>query len=248
MQKLQRYARDDGRSLFTLTPMVLQTDEIKGPGKRGLTKFIDQINLWRDRHNNGMSHTDLAQTILDESGYTDMLQKDRSPQAQTRLDTLKELILAYVGITRAREVCRISFVANRQSFGRWQSVLPSRFGDELPADHVEAEAETGYSSLPGSEDGFTGTVEDLGERSNYTSPGWRRLKENATRYESTPVIDGKATLMASETGQSGFKLGERVFHEKFGYGKVVDANGTKLTVAFEKAGLKKVISTFVTGA
>ena len=111
--------------------------------------------------------------------------------------------------------------------------MPSRFVDELPADHVEAEAETGYSSLPGSEDGFTGTVEDLGERSNYTSPGWRRLKENATRYESTPVIDGKATLMASETGQSGFKLGERVFHEKIGYGKVVDANGTKLTVAYE---------------
>ena len=41
-----------------------------------------------------MSHTELAQTILDESGYTDMLQKDRSPQAQTRLDNLKELINA----------------------------------------------------------------------------------------------------------------------------------------------------------
>lgn len=324
VQKLQRYARDDGRSLFTLTPMVLQTDEIKGPGKRGLTKFIDQINLWRDRHNNGMSHTDLAQTILDESGYTDMLQKDRSPQAQTRLDNLKELInamgefenltgflehvelvmdagggsngdevqiltlhgakglewplvflpgweeevfpsrrsldesgmkgleeerrLAYVGITRAREVCRISFVANRQIFGRWQSVLPSRFVDELPHEHVEAEAETGYSSLPGSEEGFTGTVEDLGERSNYTSPGWRRLKENAGKFDASPVIDGKATLVAAETGHSGFKLGQRVFHEKFGYGKVMDANGTKLTVAFEKAGLKKVIATFVTAA
>ncbi|MEM8617626.1 MAG: UvrD-helicase domain-containing protein [Pseudomonadota bacterium] len=323
VQKLQRYAREDGRSLFTLTPMVLQTDEIKGPGKRGLTQFVEQINRWRDRHLGGMKHTELAETILDESGYTDMLQKDRSPQAQTRLDNLKELInamgefdslagflehvelvmdvggastgnevqiltlhgakglewplvflpgweeevfpsrrsldesgmkgleeerrLAYVGITRAREVCRISFVANRQIFGRWQSVLPSRFVDELPPDHVEASSETGYSTLPGSEEGFVGSVEDLGERSTYNSPGWKRLKENAGKYDGGPVIDGKATLIASESGQTGFKLGQRVHHDKFGYGQVLDANGTKLKVNFEKHGLKKVISTFVVG-
>ncbi len=321
LQKLQRYARDDGRSLFTLTPMVLQTDEIKGPGKRGLTTFVDQINLWRDKHNNGTPHTELAQIILDESGYTDMLQKDRSPQAQTRLDNLKELInamgefdslagflehvelvmdvggnangnevqiltlhgakglewplvflpgweeevfpskrsldesgmkgleeerrLAYVGITRARECCRISFVANRQIFGRWQSVLPSRFVDELPEGHVDAESETGYSSLPGGDEGFVGTMEDLGERSSYNSPGWKRLKENAGKYDSGPVIDGKATLLATETNPSSFKIGQRVHHEKFGYGQVLDANGTKLKVNFEGHGLKKVISTFV---
>ncbi len=321
VQKLQRYAREDGRSLFTLTPMVLQTDEIKGPGKRGLSRFIDQIRQWREQYQGGLSHTELVKVLLDDSGYTDMLQKDRSPQAQTRLDNLKELVnamnefdslegflehvelvmettnsgtgdevqivtlhgakglewplvflpgweeevfpsrrsldesgrkgleeerrLAYVGITRACEVCRISFVANRQIFGRWQSVLPSRFIDELPADHVDAEAETGYSSLPGEDDGFTGSLRDLGARSDYTSPGWRRLKQNATSFGADPVIEGRATLIASDSTQSGFALGQRIFHEKFGYGKIVDANGTKLTVAFDKAGLKKVISTFV---
>ena len=92
--KLQAYARTDGRSLATITPMILQTDEIKGPAKRGLTVFIDNLNRWRDKLNNGLPHTELAEIILEESGYTDMLTKDRSPQAATRLDNLKELIRA----------------------------------------------------------------------------------------------------------------------------------------------------------
>ena len=326
LQKLQRYAREDGRSLFTLTPMVLQTDEIKGSAKRGLTTFTDQVNMWRDRLNNGMPHTELCEVILEESGYTDMLQKDRSPQAQTRLDNLKELIramsafdtlpaflehielvmdvggqssgdevqiltlhgakglewplvflpgweeevfpskrsidesgmkgleeerrLAYVGITRARESCRISFVANRLIYGRWQAVLPSRFVDELPHDHVDVASETGYSTSPGADQGFTGTVEDLGERSSYTSPGWKRLKENSAKgvSEAPRTLEGEATLLATSGGQSGFRVGQRVFHDKFGYGEVKMADGTKLTVHFEKTGPKKVISTFLVAA
>ncbi|WP_084418263.1 DUF3553 domain-containing protein [Henriciella litoralis] len=47
--------------------------------------------------------------------------------------------------------------------------------------------------------------------------------------------------------ESGFRVGQRVHHDKFGYGQVLAADGTKLQVNFEKAGLKKVISTFVTG-
>jgi len=44
----------------------------------------------------------------------------------------EERRLAYVGITRAEEICTISFVGNRRVFGQWQSQLPSRFIDELP--------------------------------------------------------------------------------------------------------------------
>ena len=324
LAKLQAYARADGRSLYTLTPMVLQTDEIKGGAKRGLTQFIDQLNMWRDKHANGLPHTELAEVILEESGYTDMLQKDRSPQAQTRLDNLKELVrsmgefdtlagflehvelvmdassggagedqvqiltlhgakglewpmvflpgweeevfpsrrsldesglkgleeerrLAYVGITRARARAYISFVANRQIYGRWQSVMPSRFVDELPHEHVDAMSETGFSGLPGGEEAFTGTMEDLGARSSYSSPGWKRLQENASRTPSR--APGEAgPLAATSGGTSAFKTGSRVFHDKFGYGKVAFSEGNKLTVDFDKTGRKKVIATFVTAA
>ena len=39
-----------------------------------------------------MRHTDLAELVLDESGYTAMWQADKSPQAQSRLENLKELV------------------------------------------------------------------------------------------------------------------------------------------------------------
>ncbi|MEQ9506027.1 MAG: UvrD-helicase domain-containing protein [Hyphomonas sp.] len=324
LAKLQSYARADGRSLFTLTPMVLQTDELRGGAKRGLTMFIDQINLWRGKLADGLPHTELAEMILEESGYTDMLQKDRSPQAQGRLENLKELIramgefdtlagflehvelvmdaatgngsddqvqiltlhgakglewpvvflpgweeevfpskrsmdesgmkgleeerrLAYVGITRARERAYISFVANRQIYGRWQSVMPSRFIDELPHEHVDAVSETGFSGMPGGETAFVGTVEDLGERSDYQSPGWKRLKENAGRPSGAPPRDASG-LTATASGPDSFPVGARVFHDKFGYGRVAFTEGNKLTVDFDKTGRKKVIATFVTAA
>jgi DNA helicase-2/ATP-dependent DNA helicase PcrA len=61
-----------------------------------------------------------------------------------------------------------------------------------------------------------------------------------------PAIDGEARLVAkSGDGDSSFKLGERVFHQKFGYGRVKSVEGNKLTVDFEKAGEKRVIDSFV---
>jgi DNA helicase-2/ATP-dependent DNA helicase PcrA len=159
----------------------------------------------------------------------------------------EERRLAYVGITRARARCYISFVANRQIYGRWQAVMPSRFIDELPPEHVDAVSETGYSGLPAGTQAFTGTVEDLGERSNYQSPGWKRLKENAARPTGAPPRDA-GDLTATASGTSGYAVGARVFHDKFGYGRVAITEGNKLTVDFEKTGRKKVIATFVTAA
>ncbi len=58
------------------------------------------------------------------------------------------------------------------------------------------------------------------------------------------VIEGE--LVAKSTGTvSEFSLADRVFHQKFGYGHVVKIDGNKLTIAFEKAGEKKVVDSFV---
>ena len=82
---------------------------------------------------------------------------------------------------------------------------------------------------------------------NYDTPGWQRAKERHAQgqdFSRTPMlIEGQ--LIASEVTGGGFEEGERVFHQKFGYGRIVRIDGNKLTIDFEKAGEKRVIDTFV---
>ena len=47
---------------------------------------------------------------------------------------------------------------------------------------------------------------------------------------------------------SSFSVGDRVFHQKFGYGEVMDIEGDKLDIEFDKAGAKKVVAKFIVGA
>jgi DNA helicase-2/ATP-dependent DNA helicase PcrA len=167
----------------------------------------------------------------------------------------EERRLAYVGLTRARESARVSFAANRQIYGRWQSVLPSRFVDELPTANVDAISETGYSVGGGSRDGghFEAFQPAAGFRSGYDSPGWKRAQERGGfgpgARSRPPTIEGEARLVArSGPEDSHFARGARVFHDKFGYGRVVAVEGAKLTIDFDKAGEKRVIDSYVKDA
>jgi DNA helicase-2/ATP-dependent DNA helicase PcrA len=161
----------------------------------------------------------------------------------------EERRLAYVGITRAREEARISFAANRQVYGRWTSQLPSRFVDELPLANVEASSETGYyGGGPGMQQHGSRWDESASFGAGYSSPGWKRAQASGYRGSHPgrqAVIEGEGRLVAESSAASDYKRGDRVFHVKFGYGKVSGVEGNKLTVAFEKAGEKKVIDSFV---
>ncbi|HEV2082864.1 MAG TPA: UvrD-helicase domain-containing protein [Brevundimonas sp.] len=166
----------------------------------------------------------------------------------------EERRLAYVGVTRAKRDARISFAANRLVYGRWTSQLPSRFVDELPIDHVEAEAETGYyGASAGLKEAKSRWDEMPTFGSGYSSPGWKRGQAFAAGRQPTDrparqaLIEGDGRLVATAdpSASSGWNRGTRVFHQKFGYGLVKAVEGNKLVVAFDKAGEKKVIDTFV---
>lgn len=161
----------------------------------------------------------------------------------------EERRLAYVGITRACEHCQISFAANRQIYGRWQNAIPSRFVDDLPPEHVEVVSEPGLygnaASSLASQSQFTAERQKPG--SYYDNPAWDRARKASSRPATrAPQIDGHAkTISINAPGKSKFHLGQRVFHQKFGYGEVTAAEGQKLTVNFEHSGSKKVIDSFL---
>jgi DNA helicase-2/ATP-dependent DNA helicase PcrA len=139
------------------------------------------------------------QKALDEGGLASLEEERR---------------LAYVGITRARRRAFITFAANRQVYGQWQTALPSRFIDELPPEHVVHRSDRG---LYGAE---------------------RRRRSARFEFDEDPSFLAPAPA-------SPFSTGQRVFHDKFGYGRVLFVDGNKLEVAFDKAGTKKVMDSFV---
>ncbi len=327
VQKLLQVARINQVPATHAARQLILTDELAARTRTALSNFLRDLDRWRGQAGQ-TAHARLMEAVLEESGYTDALKLDKSPQAQGRLENLKELVqsmagyetleaylehialvmdldrgssvdsvqimtlhqakglefplvflpgweegvfpsqrsmdekgekgleeerrLAYVGITRAREEARISFAANRLVYGRWTSQLPSRFVDELPLAHVEAASETGYYG------GGPGMQQQHGSRwdadpafgAGYSSPGWRRAQANQYRGSHPgrqQVIEGDGRLVATSDTSAGstFKRGDRVFHQKFGYGAVTGVEGNKLTVEFEKAGEKKVIDSFV---
>ncbi|MEQ8603552.1 MAG: UvrD-helicase domain-containing protein [Marivibrio sp.] len=184
----------------------------------------------------------------------------------------EERRLAYVGVTRARERCEISFAANRRIHGSWQAALPSRFIDELPKDHVLMEADRGvYAGSGGgmaeeragfmyggayggsSYGGFgargsglrPGAPERTSGFSSGGGPGWKRLQERGLAGASRPpVIDVRAEPIGG-AADSDWGEGERCFHQKFGPGTVIKVSGDRLTIEFDKAGTKTVVANFV---
>jgi DNA helicase-2/ATP-dependent DNA helicase PcrA len=130
----------------------------------------------------------------------------------------EERRLAYVGITRARKKAHILFAANRLIYGSWTSCLPSRFIEELPKETLDVVVETGlHAAQPQMQRGRAAELADY----------------------------SIARVSPSLESQGGFTPGDKVFHQKFGYGTVLATDNDKLDINFEKAGRKKVMDSFV---
>ena len=362
LQMLHDYARRKRIPLTEAASALSATDDMKPKPRLALRDLMASFERWRVKKDS-MPHTELAEIVLDESGYTDMWQKDRSADAAGRLENLKELVrsmeefenlqgflehislvmdregaeaeqavnimtlhsakglefdcvflpgweeglfphqrsldesgragleeerrLAHVGLTRARKKAKIYFATNRRIHGMWTSTVPSRFLDELPEAHVEVkEAAGGAGGFGMSGYGASRFDEMNAFGSSYTTPGWQRAKarkgsggfhdNGQPRYVPDGVFDDagdddggqvapekirrgsakrdssrkplviEGELVAKSTGTtSSFTVGDRVFHQKFGNGNVVAVDGNKLTIAFDKAGEKRVVDSFV---
>ena len=336
-QKIQIAARANGVSLLEGARIAVMTKAIGGKGGAALRELVEGFGRWHADVLEERSHIEIAETILEESGYTDFWKNEKTPEAPGRLDNLKELVkalegfdnlqgflehvslimdndseeaeekvtvmtlhaakglefpavflpgwedglfpsqramdesgqkgldeerrLAYVGITRAEELCTISFASNRRVYGQWQSSMPSRFIDELPEEHVEVLTPPGLygggfgaaatASAQASPHAQAMDASDMWKRAKdadvYNSPGWRRMQERTQQRPVRQPAESR-TLTIDMTAVSSFTEGDRVFHSKFGYGAVQGIEGDKLEIAFEKAGTKKVVARFVVAA
>nr|WP_244300780.1 UvrD-helicase domain-containing protein [Roseibium hamelinense] len=340
LKLVHELARSQRIPLMQAASQLCQTEELKPKPRNALKEVIGNFERWRAQLDS-LSHTELAEIILDESGYTEMWRKDRSAEAPGRLDNLKELIrsmeefeslagflehislvmdrdsadandavsimtlhsakglefdtvflpgweeglfphqrsldesgragleeerrLAYVGVTRAKKRAKIWFTSNRRVHGMWQSSIPSRFLDELPPDHVEiAEPSSNYGGYGGGGYGASRFDKaDPFQSGSYATPGWQRAQkarqamdgfsegggrgyQSARQKRQGPLtIEGELVAKSVSDSPSDYSLGERVFHIKFGYGAIKSIEGNKLTIDFEKAGVKKVIDSFV---
>ncbi len=321
LQTLHKLARAQSRSLLGAAETLLGTDELKPKPRAALGALVTQLARWRASANE-LPPADLAELVLDESGYTAMWQADKSADAPGRLENVKELVsaleefetltgflehvslvmerdqastgeqvsmmslhaakglefdvvflpgweeglfphqrsldqsgtagleeerrLAYVGLTRARRRAYVFYAANRRLFHQWQSNIPSRFVDELPADHIETRAATGLYGTQPARPGWGGVAE---EESQWAIPQRMRGGLSGRSFEARQTAPGRYTAeppsVHGSAGTADLKPGDRVFHQKFGYGRVVAIDFNKLEIAFDKAGVKKVLDSFV---
>jgi DNA helicase-2/ATP-dependent DNA helicase PcrA len=323
LQELHSVARSERLPLIEAGRVLVGGNRLRPAGRNALAAFISAVDGWRARAEY-LSHTDLVQIVLDESGYTAMWQADRSPDAAGRLENLKELVvamaefenlggflehvslvmdnaaeaggdmvnlmtlhsakglefdtvflpgwedglfpnqraieenglsaleeerrLAYVGLTRARHRAYVSFAANRRIHGQWQNTIRSRFVDELPLEHIEIVAELGLQPAASWDSGWRSTI-DVPP----TASLWRPAAQ--LPHEMRPWAKGPQPLLTSSgpiprRGEEvrkvgGFAVGNRVFHQKFGYGTITEVEDNKLAIHFDVAGDKKVMDSFV---
>ena len=92
LQSLQHHARRAGRAAAARPRALLaETEELKAKPRGALRDLVAAFDRWRAQKDT-LPHTELAEIVLDESGYTEMWQKDRSADAAGRLENLKELV------------------------------------------------------------------------------------------------------------------------------------------------------------
>ena len=291
LRDIEIYARNNQISLLSACQKLCTDDYFNSNVSFNLKSFFKLLSVWRTNLDN-MSAEEATQIILEDSGYTDLWQKDKSIEAEGRLENLKELIsaisefeninsflehiqlvmdnnlkndgdavnlltlhaakglefeyvflpgweedifpnrksleeklnagleeerrLAYVGLTRARKKALISYANNRIIHGQWFYSLPSRFIKELPEENIKGNNLEQFSKI-------------------------NTLEKNNNYFSVDNFVDNRKI----ETIHSIIKIGNKVFHQKFGYGTVKSIEGESAEVEFDKTNIKKIKKEFL---
>ena len=338
-------ARGSGESYEGAVRNLVREGQVSGKAGSQMGLFLDNLSTWRTLMQ--MDTPDrLAERVLEESGYAQMLRDDKTEgaeDAKTRIDNLKEMLramqdypdlasfldhvalvsesdvkgeedtvklmtihaakglefhtvflpgfeeglfphqrsindegqkgleeerrLAYVALTRARQRLVICFASARRLYGQFMPGAPSRFLQEIPAQHAKMVAGgmtrmgSGYGSGSYGGGGYGGggyggggyrsqPGSRIDSRSNKTGSDYAKPAEPMIAYSKTPMQMGEMMKQAAAPVQSlsnsDFSVGQKVHHAKFGPGLInaVEGKGaeTKLVITFKHAGQKRLLA------
>ena len=285
IRNIEIFGRQKSLSLILATRELVDTNYFTKKINSSLANFLNFIDKCREKKS--LNAAELTETILDESGYTEMWQNDKSIESETRLDNLKELVtaisefdnirsfiehiqlvmdneinnknnsvniltfhaakglefqniflpgweeevfpnkraleerlndgleeerrLAYVGITRAKDRVWILHANSRIIHGQWFYSMPSRFLSELPPETVIS---NNFNNI----------------NNNYIHN--LDFKENS--------LEQNVSFSNKKNEKNIILKGNKVFHQKFGYGYVINVENDNAEVNFEKTSTKKV--------
>lgn len=242
---------------FTETPMNEEDGEV---GDKSLGSYLQQIVLLTDADDDKKEDADAVKlmTIHAAKGlefpvvFVGGLEETLFPNAMSinsREELEEERRLFYVAATRAKHKLYLSYSNARYRFGQLQQNDPSRFLEEIPDEFLDRSYAGAASRNNASSQWSRGSAFDRMNRGfENTAPAYPKQKESKPSYavpqrpqvkEHVPSEDFKA----SDT--SDLQAGQKVEHQKFGYGEVIKMEGAShnpiATINFENNGEKKIM-------
>jgi len=233
-----------------------------------MTEFLEYVSLVEARDEKNVQDAVSVMTVHAAKGlefdlvFVPGLEDGIFPSGKSvdeRNGLEEERRLMYVAITRAKKELVLSYAKSRYIFGDVQMQMPSRFIKELPEAEIHfEEVSFGWQNSGSGQSYPSKSFADSSDGyAKYQQPSFSNKQSFSKSFSSQPVskyspatssFAANYVVKKPEPKMQDSMSGRRVFHQKFGYGKVLNADGNKLEILFEKTGTKTVMKDFVTAA
>ena len=208
-----------------------------------LDGFLEHISLVNDNENINENNKINLMTMHSAKGLEfnyvfaigweeGLFPSKRSIEEKGSLGLEEERRLAYVALTRAKKKIFISFVTqNRYSYANHDFNVPSRFIKELPKEELNI-----YNSEVFQNYNYSNDFNENFEESEILTPGKKRMIDYYKIKDNNLEFNQEINIVKT----SNFEEGERIFHKKFGYGRILEIENDTALINFEKSETKMI--------
>lgn len=168
LRKINDAARRDDVSLYDISKKIMDTDELGSNPRTQLKSFISMIDGWREKINK-IDHITLTELILEDSGYIAMWENEKTPNSESRIENIKELVGQLSEFQSLAEFLdHVSLVMDVENDNNTSKV-------SLMTLHSAKGLEFDYVFIPGMEEGVFPNQRSLDEKGNAGLEEERRL-------------------------------------------------------------------------